>query len=152
MLLQKIQAEIAKPKITKISTRPSQKSLLSGLVRKRTAPVENESDSIIDNNDALLKKPKNLNSTEPINELPARNENGNTDNNESVTVFAGAVVPANVTLETGALQCIGILPGIGKYTESSDSDKSTDTEEDYDNSSYDWLGRKAATKSQCQEN
>lgn len=40
------------------------------------------------------------------------------------------------------LYCIGILPGIGKYTESSDSEKSTDTDEEYDYSSYDWVGRR----------
>lgn len=48
-------------------------------------------------------------------------------------------VPKVVPVTT--LRCIGILPGIGKYTESSDSDKSTDTDEDYDYSSYDWIGR-----------
>lgn len=42
----------------------------------------------------------------------------------------------------GAMKCIAILPGIGKYTESSDSEKSTDTEDEYDFSAYDWVGRK----------
>lgn len=52
--------------------------------------------------------------------------------------------------DNGALECIAILPGIGKYTESSDSDKSTDTEEDYDFSSYDWIGRKIKKHTACE--
>lgn len=42
----------------------------------------------------------------------------------------------------GALKCVGILPGIGKYNDSSDSDKSTDTDDEYDFSDFDWVGRK----------
>lgn len=50
----------------------------------------------------------------------------------------------------GAMKCIAILPGIGKYTESSDSEKSTDTEDEYDFSAYDWVGRKI-TRNKCGE-
>lgn len=44
--------------------------------------------------------------------------------------------------DRGALKCIGILPGIGKYKDSSDSEKSTDTDDEYDFSDFDWVGRK----------
>lgn len=126
--------------------------MLSGFVRKRNVPSENQIDLIPNNVNSDEKKSKILVipctlSTKNFQ----RNECENTVIDEHVTVFAGAVVPSNVTLTTGALQCIGILPGIGKYTESSDSDKSTDTEDDCENTAYDWLGRKAAFKSQCQE-
>lgn len=48
----------------------------------------------------------------------------------------------------GAFKCIGILPGIGgMYEESSDSEKSTDTDDDYDYSKFDWVGRKKVSKS-----
>lgn len=51
------------------------------------------------------------------------------------------------TTSVSALKCIGILPGIGgTYEESSDSEKSTDTDEDYDYSKYDWVGRKMGAK------
>lgn len=50
----------------------------------------------------------------------------------------------------GALKCIGILPGIGKYKDSSDSEKSTDTDDDYDFSDFDWVGRKVK-KTDCDD-
>lgn len=63
--------------------------------------------------------------------------------NEDVTNIPTTVEHASV----GALKCIGILPGIcGTYAESSDSEKSTDTEDEYDFSGYDWIGRKKSLK------
>lgn len=53
--------------------------------------------------------------------------------------------------DEGSLKCIGILPGIGKYKESSDSDKSTDTEDEYDFSEFDWIGRKIKKESHDSE-
>lgn len=58
--------------------------------------------------------------------------------------------PQQIPNDHGAMKCIAILPGIGKYTESSDSEKSTDTEEEYDFSAYDWVGRKI-TRNKCGE-
>ena len=36
----------------------------------------------------------------------------------------------NSELQTGALKCIGILPGLGSYEDSSDSDCSSDSDEE----------------------
>lgn len=62
----------------------------------------------------------------------------------------------NTTLITnkynqGALKCIAILPGIGSYTESSDSEASTDEEEHSMCSRTDLCGRKIPKKKQCSE-
>ncbi|XP_017124530.1 PSME3-interacting protein [Drosophila elegans] len=63
----------------------------------------------------------------------------------------------NTTLTTnkydqGALKCIAVLPGIGSYTESSDSEASTDDEEPVDLCSRtDLCGRKIPKKKQCTE-
>lgn len=62
----------------------------------------------------------------------------------------------NTTLITnkynqGALKCIAILPGIGSYTESSDSEASTDEEEPSMCSRTDLCGRKIPKKKQCSE-
>ncbi|EDW48318.1 PSME3-interacting protein [Drosophila sechellia] len=62
----------------------------------------------------------------------------------------------NTTLTTnkynqGALKCIAILPGIGSYTESSDSEASTDEEEPSICSRTDLCGRKIPKKKQCSE-
>ncbi|KOC70681.1 hypothetical protein WH47_03697, partial [Habropoda laboriosa] len=50
----------------------------------------------------------------------------------------------DITSETGGMKCIGILPGLGSYEDSSDSDCSSDTDQDPEpnHSKYDLLGRK----------
>lgn len=123
-ILQKLQAEVSKPKpkITSMSTRPSQKSILAGMVRKRK--VSSTTDEGTTGKSVKVSVPEKTSSTE--SELEADKDDAN-----------GVLKVVPVT----TLHCIGILPGIGKYTESSDSDKSTDTDEDYDYSSYDWIGR-----------
>ena len=112
--------------MTKTLTRPSQKNLLSGMVRKRTATAETSNGA----KDAVAAEPAAKKA------------------NSSATTATEIVskIPTN-----GALRCIGILPGIGRYRESSDSEKSTDTEDDYDCTSYDWVGRKIKHKEQCSE-
>lgn len=40
------------------------------------------------------------------------------------------------------LRCIGILPGLGLYPDSSDSEQSSDTDQELASSGYDLLGRK----------
>ncbi|TDG40323.1 hypothetical protein AWZ03_013252 [Drosophila navojoa] len=64
-----------------------------------------------------------------------------------------AVSPQSSKHDVGSLKCIAILPGIGSYTESSDSEGSSDTEEhDHDKSSLaDLCGRKIIKKKQCAE-
>lgn len=55
--------------------------------------------------------------------------------------------------DVGSLKCIAILPGIGSYTDSSDSEASTDAE-DHDHekcSLVDLCGRKLSKKKQCAE-
>ncbi|KAJ6632973.1 PSME3-interacting protein [Pseudolycoriella hygida] len=120
----KIQSEVSQPKITKSNTnnRLSQKAILSGVIKKRKPDEKNE-------NTKPDKKPE-----------------------ESDVVIAPKKVKVdgvnNTTTEAlGAFKCIGILPGIcGMYKESSDSEKSTDTEDEFDYSKYDWMGRKKGPK------
>lgn len=102
--------------------RPSQKSILSGLVRKRDA---SDTPDQTDGANGVSVQPK----VPKLVETPTE-------------VAAADATKAPVAMTQGALKCIGILPGIGKYTESSDSEKSTDTDDDYDCNETDWLGRK----------
>lgn len=55
--------------------------------------------------------------------------------------------------DTGGLKCIAILPGIGSYSESSDSEASSDIDDhDHDKISLvDLCGRKITKKKQCAE-
>lgn len=51
-------------------------------------------------------------------------------------------------MKSGALQVIGILPGLGSYRESTDSEASSDSEDD--SGQYDWIGRKIVKdKEEC---
>lgn len=145
--LQKISAETAKPKSVKLaSSRPSQKSILSGIVRKRKAsgscdePNEQIKKLSTPANDSSEKKTEENGAVQIKDEAEAEPER----NNPSTTSEAKApIVVSNLSkYDEGALKCIGILPGIGEYRESSDSEKSTDTDEEYDFCDYDWMGRK----------
>lgn len=51
----------------------------------------------------------------------------------------------------GALQCIGILPGLGCYNDSTDSDVSSDSEEECSKVRIDMLGRKIKRKQEEDE-
>lgn len=96
------------------ATRPSQKSLLGAVVRKRKSDLEE------------------------ANHLP-------TPDNEIPKQIKKAKI---TTLQKGALQCIGILPGIGKYEDSSDSEASESSDiEDYKATGiFDIVNRKICTK------
>lgn len=128
----------AKP--TKLSTRPSQKSLLGGIVRKRTSNETSDNGNAQPNNEPV---PKKLAKTDENNPTEKKIEENGASTEATSTTNQSAVVSSDLKqYDQGALKCIGILPGIGKYRESSDSEKSTDTEDDYDFSGYDWIGRK----------
>lgn len=116
---QKIQSEVSQTKITKTNSRLSQKAILSGVIKKRKLSESNE-------NGQSEKK------SNEIEELPPK----------QVKVDNDVSTSGEENTSVGALKCIGILPGIGGTYESSDSEKSTDTDDDYDYSKYDWVGRK----------
>ncbi|XP_016915987.1 PSME3-interacting protein [Apis cerana] len=63
---------------------------------------------------------------------------------ECESAFKDTSEDKNITNETGGMKCIGILPGLGSYEDSSDSECSSDTDQDPEpnHSKYDLLGRK----------
>lgn len=134
--MQKINKEagVLKAKTTKLPARPSQKSILAGVVRKRVA------------NDTVNSNDKAENVPAKVAKVDANTTGvSEASNPESKSVEQANSSTKKIDLSVhnkGALKCIGILPGIGKYNDSSDSEKSTDTEEDYDFTDFDWVGRK----------
>lgn len=140
---QKISTETAvvKPKPKQTSSRPSQKSILAGIVVRKRPNDSTEctngktcADSIPNKISKIETSPKES----PAKEAPKPTANASNDKqNQTVDLSA---------YDKGAFKCIGILPGIGKYRESSDSEKSTDTDDEYDFSDFDWMGRKFAKK------
>lgn len=140
------------------SSRPSQKSILAGIVRKRKAST--------DESDEQKKKPSpdapaNVNESNGKPNENIKNGNGNsaaepkeerTSTSPSSTSTASRpILVADLSKhDEGALKCVGILPGIGKYRESSDSEKSTDTDDEYDFGEFDWMGRKIKKDDHCE--
>lgn len=130
---EQIQQQISKPKSAKApiaSSRMSQKKILAGVVvpkRKR------EEESSVGPN--------------VVKTTVAPTTNDKKDDKQSeVSSADSAVEPkaaaTNKKLKTcGAMQVIGILPGLGSYRESTDSEESSDTDCD-EGGNYDWVGRK----------
>lgn len=152
MCQQKINIEkiVPKPKTTNASTRPSQKSILAGIVRKRTANDATDSGndkSTVDGPASKVSKTANGNETINSEQSSSPNNSNSNSNTNCQTETVENVNSSNSKIDLsahnkGALKCIGILPGIGKYQDSSDSEKSTDTDDEYDFSEFDWVGRK----------
>lgn len=119
----------------KMPAKSSQKSILAGVVRKRVATD--------DTNGAIGTEDKSKVETVPA-KISKPNENtDDVDSNAQSAVGVSSSMKIDLSVhDRGALKCIGILPGIGKYKDSSDSEKSTDTDDEYDFSDYDWVGRK----------
>lgn len=120
------------------------------MVRKR--PASNQASATVSSPSVVEKKSKveDRPSTSPSASLSSTKVPDASASSEipDMVVPAKDVIPTDDVL--GAMKCIAILPGIGKYTESSDSEKSTDTEDEYDFSAYDWVGRKI-TRDKCGE-
>lgn len=136
---QKIITETAvvKPKPKQTSSRPSQKSILAGIVVRKRSNDSTECTNGKTNSDSIPNKICKIETSSKessAEEAPKPMANTSTDTqNQTVDLSV---------YDKGAFKCIGILPGIGKYRESSDSDKSTDTDDEYDFSEFDWMGRK----------
>lgn len=115
----------SKPKLLSGAVlQPSQKSLLAGMVRKRTSSATDD--------DEVNKKAK-------VDEV----KGGPQCSQLKVT----AVLPSAPEVAGNSLQCIGILPGIGSYKDTSDSDDSSDA---LSPTRYDFIGRKIVKEGGCE--
>ncbi|XP_053687955.1 PSME3-interacting protein [Sabethes cyaneus] len=141
---EQIQQQMSKSKPSKVSVvsnRMSQKKILAGVVVKKRKLEEEPSET--PNNESPIEK-KEPAKTSTSKDL-SMTEN-NTQISEHQTPTAG-----NKKVKSGALQVIGILPGLGSYRESTDSEASSDSDEDpVDAGQYDWIGRKIVKeKEEC---
>uniref|UniRef100_A0A182P9U5 FAM192A/Fyv6 N-terminal domain-containing protein n=1 Tax=Anopheles epiroticus TaxID=199890 RepID=A0A182P9U5_9DIPT len=139
---EQIQQQVSVPKPTKTaltSTRPSQKQILAGVVRKRKLEPENE--------------PKEANeSPEKRLSTSTKHTNGGTEklaekatSPSSLTSVAKNEVASKPKGQNLAMRVIGILPGMGPYNDDeddSDSDNSSEDSELDNSQEYDWIGRK----------
>ncbi|XP_055371166.1 PSME3-interacting protein [Condylostylus longicornis] len=116
----------SKPNSKIVKTKSTQKSLMSGIIRKPSGTCETSKTNNAQNSDMETKKIAQK--RKPENDIEKTTAN-----------------MAN-TADKGALKCIAILPGIGRYKESSDSEMSSDSDEEISNEKYDLCGRKKQKK------
>lgn len=118
---------------------------MAGVVRKRPA---NDGAEIVKPNDNVPEKVSKPNGNGNGNEVTTSDDQQTSSNNKSDENKNSTVKKIDLSVhDRGAMKCIGILPGIGKYQDSSDSEKSTDTDDEYDFSDFDWVGRKVKRNS-----
>ncbi|XP_055903385.1 PSME3-interacting protein [Eupeodes corollae] len=128
----KIQSEIGKskpktPHASNSSSRQSQKSLMGAVVKRKNG----------ESNAVLPKVAK----TETISKSPKKAEEVEPDNDPEPNKL-----PISITtnqFDKGNFKCTAILPGIGPYNDTSDSEMSSDSEDEPQTyTQYDLVGRK----------
>lgn len=131
----KIQSEIAKPKAkiphpSNLSSRQSQKSLLGSVVKRKNGEI-NSITSKVPKIETVSKSPNKTKNEEPADPEPNK-------------------LPTSITtnqFDKGSLRCTAILPGIGPYNDTSDSEMSTDSEDEpQTGNQFDLVGRKRPKK------
>ncbi|XP_012235241.1 PSME3-interacting protein isoform X2 [Linepithema humile] len=146
-LNEKLKQELKNPPVSSKNTicgsRSSQLKLPGGIVVKRSDKqkqgevkgTKRKLSSSEDDTATTKKKEKEHTSCEPA---------PNTSNYESDKQDDNIVVNPVISNGYSGLKCIGILPGLGTYDNSSDSDCSSDTDQETEPnpSIYDMLGRK----------
>ncbi|XP_049790032.1 PSME3-interacting protein isoform X3 [Schistocerca nitens] len=135
--------------LSSASSRSSQARLLTGAVRKRRAPSPSSSTTtaVVDGGNSQPKKRPLENSNEQSKtEDDSGSSSDHAELNSCETEQNTSPASQNSVKNISSLHCIGILPGLGVYPDSSDSEQSSDTDAELTLSSgYDLLGRKLAT-------
>lgn len=140
---EKLKQELRNPQATAKNTasgRSSQLKLLAGVVIKRPEKQKQGVKRKLSPSDENRGEQRNLerDSTSTVHS----SKNADTDDD------AATVLQNKDPHTLGGMRCIGILPGLGSYEDSSDSDCSSDTDQDPEpkHSKYDLLGRKIEVK------
>lgn len=128
------------------SSRNSQLKLLAGVVVKRSEkPKQGDITSGIKRKLSPDRSDETSKTEEPTTTQEATVENSQCELDKEKSTSTHT----HLLSEMGGMKCIGILPGLGSYEDSSDSDCSSDTDQDPEpsHSKYDLLGRKIETVS-----
>lgn len=144
---ERLKQELKKPQIINknicsSSGRNSQLKLLAGVVVKKSEKPK------LSENKGVKRK---LSSPEPDKSLTKEDDSHlqypqilNAESKYVLVENKNSCLSNTMINHTGGMKCIGILPGLGSYDDSSDSDCSSDTDQDpeLNQSKYDLLGRK----------
>ncbi|CAH1779904.1 unnamed protein product [Owenia fusiformis] len=113
--------KVARPQMG-TEKKETQKKLLAGAVKRKTEP---------DSSSNLDSKKQRTTSSDSTNPETATSDSTVTQTNSSVTSQNSTVTSSN----GGMAKVIGVLPGLGAYSQSSDSD-SSDSEDDIDTDTF----------------
>ncbi|KAG7208412.1 hypothetical protein KM043_014644 [Ampulex compressa] len=146
---EKLKQELKNPQssnknVTSGSSRNSQLKLLAGVVVKRSEkPKQGDITSGIKRKLSPDRSDETSKTEEPTTTQEATVENSQCELDKEKSTSTHT----HLLSEMGGMKCIGILPGLGSYEDSSDSDCSSDTDQDPEpsHSKYDLLGRKIET-------
>ncbi|XP_076752660.1 PSME3-interacting protein isoform X1 [Xylocopa sonorina] len=147
-LNEKLKQELKNPQIVNKnissgSSRTSQLKLLAGVVVKR--PEKQKQDVTMR---GIKRKFSDERKDTSKKEDSETNEQRVTKSLECESAFKSESLQNRyITSEAGGMKCIGILPGLGPYEDSSDCECSSDTDQDPEPNptKYDLLGRKIKT-------
>ncbi|XP_001606256.1 PSME3-interacting protein [Nasonia vitripennis] len=114
-LKQELKQPVIHNKSATSSNKNSQLRLLAGVVVKKPAKSESATKRKLSDSEDKAEK-----TSEQSSEKQAKK------NNETKVL----VPPEDTEVQTGALKCVAILPGLGSYSDSSDSDNSSDSEQE----------------------
>ncbi|KAI4500684.1 hypothetical protein M0802_004276 [Mischocyttarus mexicanus] len=146
---ERLKQELKKPQVTNknvcsSSGRNSQLKLLAGVVVKKSEkPKLGEGKGGVKRKLSSPELDKHLaKEDDPHLQYPQPNTESNMLVENKKPYLSDAMIN-----HTGGMKCIGILPGLGSYDDSSDSDCSSDTDQDPESiqSKYDLLGREIVT-------
>ncbi|XP_055598655.1 PSME3-interacting protein isoform X2 [Uranotaenia lowii] len=131
---EQIQQQISVPKPVKPivgNNRMSQKKIMAGVVVKKRKHEEDSPSTTTTISESQTKP----DSSKSVSQKEDAQANGSSDS----TSAPNQAVPKK-KLKNGALQVIGILPGLGSYRDSTDSEASSDSDDEA--AGFDWIGRK----------
>lgn len=141
-LNEKLKQELKNPQIVNKnvscgSSRTSQLKLLAGVVVKRPEKQKQEVTR------GIKRKLSDENINASTKEDSEKSEQMDIKNLECESGYQDDCSQSKFS-DTGSMKCIGILPGLGSYEDSSDSECSSDTDQDPEpnHTKYDLLGRK----------
>lgn len=132
-LMQELQEPQQAAKVSSQSAKSVRLKILSGIVKK--TEVKNKQN--VKDEKQLDEENDAKNKSEEIPSTVTNSSESSIEDNFTKCIQSG------IDVNNKNMQCIGILPGLGFYTNSSDSDCSSDTDEEHDKKKmkYDILGR-----------
>ncbi|KAL7291507.1 hypothetical protein TKK_0014767 [Trichogramma kaykai] len=146
----RLKQELKQPQLTNrvtVSNKNSQLKLLAGVVKK---PVKSSSGS-----PPKVGEKRKLSDSEKTEDNSQKSENNhgiittNQNSNQTTKNNVITVSSDDPEFKSGALKCVGILPGLGSYDNSSDSEDSSDSDDDEvhcKKSKRDFIGRETMNR------